>query len=267
MGGSPPRILDLDLDFFLYETAHWRGAGTRLDGSEFPPWDIDDVVSFLEDKCRVTSRLPGFAVENHGELFALWREAVRAELLEAPFHVTHVDAHADLGLGDSGYIHLMSDLLYRDPRDRLEPQEGDEGLNDGNYLAFAAACRWLSSLTYVHNDSGGRDLLTYHLEGFNPDAEHIQLKAMRRSEIDKLLGLLVRGEGIQIDRLEPRVPFAHLRWREFQADQPFDFICIARSPAYTPAEADGIFDEIRERFIDEISAAGRGTLTIDPRGS
>lgn len=246
------RVLDLDLDFFLYETAHWRADEERLDSSEFPPWDLSDAISFLENRCRLSTRLPGFVVENHGELFRLWRESVQTGRFNAPFHVTHVDAHADLGLGDSGYVDLMADLLYREPEDRLEPREGEGGLGDGNYLAFSIACRWLSGLTYVYNDGGGGDLMTYHLEGFDPNASCIQLKAMRKPEIEKLLGLLVRGEGIQVDRLEPAIPFAHLNWRNFEADQPFDFICLARSPSYTPAEADVIFDEIRHRFIEEV---------------
>ena len=52
-------------------------------------------------------------------------------------------------------------------------------------------------------------------------------------------------------RLEPPVPLAIAKARNFCADQPYDFIFLARSPAFTPAEADPIYDLIRERFIDE----------------
>lgn len=246
------RILDLDLDFFLHDVAYWAGDSGRLDAAEYPPWELSDAISFLEGRCLLGDRLPGFVVENHGELFQLWRRSIERGLVEAPFHVTHVDAHADLGLGDAGYMHLMTDLLYRRPEDRDEPKEGSEGLNDGNYLAFAIACRWLSELIYVCSDRGGNDLMTYHLESFDPSASRIQLKAMKKPEIEKLWGL--RMGDAQVDSFEPPIPFARLRWNEFQADVPFDFICFAHSPTYTPPEADAIFDEIRQRFIDEVQA-------------
>jgi hypothetical protein len=73
--------------------------------------------------------------------------------LRAPFHVTHVDAHADLGLRDAGYMHLLSDLLFRTPEHRRDP---GEHLNDGNYLIFAAGCRWLAGLDYVYNRESER---------------------------------------------------------------------------------------------------------------
>jgi hypothetical protein len=55
----------------------------------------------------------------------------------------------------------------------------------------------------------------------------------------------------RVEQREPRIPFTALSCERFHADQGFDFICLARSPKYTPAEADDVFDEIRRRFIDE----------------
>jgi hypothetical protein len=54
---------------------------------------------------------------------------------------------------------------------------------------------------------------------------------------------------LTIEHLEPTIPFSTTGWRDYQADQRFDFICLARSPEFTPPEADAIFDEIRRRFI------------------
>lgn len=244
------RILDLDLVFFLHGAAHWRVDGDRLDGTEFPLWQMEQVLTFLRDRCLLEDPLPGVVVENHGELFARWKRLIQEGTIKTPFHVTHVDAHADLGLGDSGYVHLMTEVLYREPADRLRPDEGQGGLGDGNYLAFAIACRWLSALEYVYNDEGGGDLMWMHMENFDSTADQIQLAAMRKGEIDKLLGIARRDEA-EVDRLEPPLPFRHCAWREFRAEQPFDFICLARSPAYTPLESDVIFERIRRRFIDE----------------
>jgi hypothetical protein len=246
------RVLDLDLDFFLTDAAILRGPDDgRLDGADFPPWPLEQVLAFLHERCGLTDPLPGFVVENHGELFTRWREAIDAGLLQAPFHVTHVDAHADLGLGDSGYVYLMTSLLFEKPEDRRHPNTGEGGLGDGNYLAFAIACRWLAELVYVFNDGGGGDdVLPYLMEGFDPRARSIQLASVAsRRELSENL---MTPENLTVDHREPTVPFTATGWQDFQADQPFDFICLARSPAFTPPEADAIFDEIRRRFIAEV---------------
>jgi hypothetical protein len=47
------------------------------------------------------------------------------------------------------------------------------------------------------------------------------------------------------------VPFRTLPWPQYTAPAPFDLICLARSPEYTPATCDRLSDAIRERFIDE----------------
>jgi len=95
------------------------------------------------------------AVEHHGEVFRRWRSAIRHGFLPVPFHVTHVDAHADLGLGDAGYVSLVTELLHREVEERAGDEEDPAGLGGGNLLAFAIACRWISELDYVHNDEGG----------------------------------------------------------------------------------------------------------------
>jgi UPF0489 domain len=145
--------------FSLHDIASWRGFDEdRLDDEEFPPWEIAEAVSFLEGRCGLGDPLPGVAVENHGELFAVWRGAVEAGTLVAPFHVTHVDAHADLGLGEASHRYLLTELLYAEPENRRHPRAGHDGLTDGTYLAFAIACRWVAKIEYVFPPRGGDDL-------------------------------------------------------------------------------------------------------------
>jgi hypothetical protein len=92
------RILDLDLDFFVRGVAHWRAQdAARLDAEEYPPWTVRESVDFLRSRCGLTGPLPGAVVENHGELFFRWRDAIDAGKLAPPFHVTHVDGHAFRG--------------------------------------------------------------------------------------------------------------------------------------------------------------------------
>jgi hypothetical protein len=256
------RILDLDLDFFLDEVAYDRRRGQgRLDGAAHRPWPIDDVVAFLKKRCRLSRKLPGFAVEYHDELFARWRDAIAAGRLDSRFHVTHVDAHADLGVtGNSVELlrYLMGDLLFRPVEDRCFPAEGNGGVTDASWLAFAIACRWVSDLVYVmwENDPDwDYDLHPYLMEDFALKASAIQLKAVAPDEYDKVVLGYGWGErrNPTVTNLEPPVPFRRIPWRDFHADAPFDVICLACSPDYTPPEANEIFDEIRKRFIDETS--------------
>lgn len=246
------RVLDLDLDFFVHGVEHYRDRDAdRLHADEYPAWSLTETLDLLHSRCGLTGRLPGFVVEHHGEMFACWRDAIDAGTLRVPFHVTHVNAHADLGLGDDGYVHLLADVVWREPEDRRDP---GKALNDGNYLAFAIGCRWLAGLDYVYNRDGYNpgDLMWCLMEGFSADAEYIQLAALTKRQIhDELLSLGSRRPTPA--RLEPRVAFRHMGWPQFAASEPFDFVCLARSPEYTPATCDALFDAISERFIDAIT--------------
>lgn len=113
---------------------------------------------------------------------------------------------------------------------------------------FAIACQWINDLVYVFGEGGGDDELPYALEGFRKPAESIQLAAMHRTEIDKLLHR--HGEPFA-DHLEPSVSYRSTRWEQFKASGPFDFICLTRSPPYTPTTADPLFDAL-DAFVDPI---------------
>lgn len=257
------RILDLDLDAFVYGTAHDRESDSpRLDPEAFPAWELSKVLALLESRCLLDGPRPGFAVEHHGELFFRWRDAIDSGLLVPPFHVTHVDAHADLGSGDSGYMYLLTELLQEPLQERRDPEVGTGRLGDGNYLAFAIANQWIAGLDYVIGGRPGNledevdypwrpsDLLAYLFEAFDPDTRTIRLALLDRKNlceslltVDQLLPLA----------LEPPVPFSWELIHQLRAPAPFDFVCVARSPGFTPATADVLYDEIRARFIDEIA--------------
>jgi hypothetical protein len=56
--------LDLDLDFFLYGTAHYAdSANKRPDADEYPPWPLDVAIAFLPKRCQLNGRRPGFVVQ------------------------------------------------------------------------------------------------------------------------------------------------------------------------------------------------------------
>jgi hypothetical protein len=118
-------------------------------------------MTFLTKRCQLDGPRPGFVVEQHSELFYLWGEATKAGQMASPFEVVHVDAHADLGLGDASYAYLMGELAFepiehryeilkkRRPGSRKEMIDlGNHALTDG-WLMFALACGRISDLTYV----------------------------------------------------------------------------------------------------------------------
>jgi hypothetical protein len=239
------RVLDIDLDFFLNDVAHWPPAGERLDSEHFRPWTFDEVATYFAERCKLTRPLPGVAVEEHQEVFHAWRRLIEENKLSMPFHVTHLDAHADLGLGDPGYVYLMTELLFQPMEMRAHPYEGRGGMEPGNFLAFAIANRWVSDVTYVYIPGGGSDLLALHMENYDANAERIQLKAIDPQDESRLTSVN-KPEPVA---LEPAVPIRTIRSVNFQAEAPFDFIFLARSPTFTPPTSDDLYEMIRERYI------------------
>lgn len=75
------------------------------------------------------------------------------------------------------------------------------------------------------------------MEGLDTRASHIQLAAMEQSEIRKAID---RCGTPQVLHYEPRLPFRTLSWVDFQSPDPFDVICLARSPSFTPPESDAL---------------------------
>lgn len=260
------RILDLDVDFFVKGAAHWVDPDSedRLDPERYPAWELGAALAFLTRQCLLSGKQPGFVVEHHSDLFYCWGEAIRRGVLPARLSVAHIDAHADLGMGDAAYAYLMNELAFhpiqeryeilvaRRPASRTDLHElGSNQLGDGNWLAFALACGWMSELTYVFNGGEGRpgDLVHYLMKDFDLNSDQLQLCAVGEEDLKRdLMGvdssLLILGR-------DPAIPFRTTGLRGFQAADPFDIVCLTRSPAYTPAASDAIFEGIRRRFIDE----------------
>jgi hypothetical protein len=246
------RVLDIDLDFFVHDPMHWPDLEVRPDPASHDVWSAEEAIEFLTNRCMLDGPVAGFVTENHGELFPLWRSAIAIGFLTPPFHVTHVDAHADLGLGESGYVHLLTELLHLPVEKRQYPKVGKGGVNDANHLAFSLGCRWIADLTYVYCEGGGGDELYFVMQGFDHEATHLQLAPMTTEELHQTL-MRMSEDKVQPATGEPPVPYRSTRWEDFHADAGFDFVCLTRSPPYTPPTADALFEVIRSSFIQEIA--------------
>ncbi len=241
------RVLDVDLDFFLHGVANDVDPKStkRLDAREYPPWTRDETMSFLADQCRLKNPLPGFAIDNHREVFDKWRALIEDGTLHPPFHVTHVDAHGDLSMGEIGYKHILTELVHLPPECR--PAAAARRISDGDYLAYAIACRWINELDYVYNRGGGSDVHAYFWENFDRHCSRIRLAALTEEDIQKLHSL----ERPTVAYREPGIPLRQIRREDYTSHAAFDLIFLAHSKPFTPAEADPLYDAIREEFIDE----------------
>jgi hypothetical protein len=136
------RVLDLDLDFFVHGAVHWReSTDARLSDSDYPAWTEEEALAFLRDRSGLTTPLPGIVVEHHGDPFGLWHEAIEGGRLLTPFSLTHVDSHADLGMGDDGYVDLLSRVLHEEPERRRNPGSRSRTATSSRPLPAAAGFR------------------------------------------------------------------------------------------------------------------------------
>jgi hypothetical protein len=243
-------VLDIDLDFFVDPRPHRRANGDRLSETEYHPWPPCSVEEYLTQRCnlRKDSPLPGAVVTCHHELFDQWKCLIDSGDLAAPFHLTHVDSHADMGMGDASSGYIMQELLRRDPNERDEPKrDGHNGLLEGNFVSFAIACRWISSIVYVHHpqlfaqNCRLHDIPNCLFRNNDPRCGVLQLKQLP-SDGNHSFRRLTELDPIAI---EPEVPIRIVERDSFSTTDPFSFVFVAKSPKYTPITSDAILETIR----------------------
>ncbi|WP_048058080.1 peptide arginase family protein [Methanothermococcus okinawensis] len=234
------RILDIDLDFFLNKIMFWKKDNKRLNEKEYIPWKKEKVIDFLENRCGLSSdnKIKGRIIKKHHEAFYFWRELIYRGELTLPFEVVHIDAHADLGLGDLSYKYIMEELLHKPLNERDNPNP--KYICEGNYLAFSIANSWISKLTYITHPKGGNDLLKEYFMDYNLNSGYIQMKKM--NDVNNPNSII---------SLEPKVKFEKIPYKDFKDNGNFNYIVLAISPRYTPKRADALIPIFR-KYIDEI---------------
>lgn len=122
------RVLDIDLDFFLAGCCPLADKGRRPELFGHEPWESGRVRRFLEGNCGLSKDrpIPGRIFETHDSALELWRDMLEAKRLTAPFDVTHIDAHSDLGIGYPGPGYVLNGVLpiRYDKRADAESTEG-----------------------------------------------------------------------------------------------------------------------------------------------
>lgn len=239
------RILDIDLDAFQSDTEHWKSGKRRLSAKRYVPWTDDQLREFLETRCGLSrkSRIPGrYRTEHDGalEFFEGLHDSC-GKLL----HLVHLDGHADLGLGDASWVHLIREWLAKNPFDRRRPPTGSKFCNPGSYLAYAAAARLLASVVYAYPPGGGNDFHAAYFLDNNPRSGFLQLKHF--TSIDTM-----DYEQLTADRatsLEPLIPYRALPIGDYQTSDAFDAAFACQSPGFTSKKADKLLYVLAE-YID-----------------
>ena len=208
------RVLDIDLDFFLADCCPLAEIGQRpaLQGHE--PWELDAVRLFLEKDCLLSRDrpVPGRVFTTHDGALTYWKELMDAGQLKAPFHVTHVDAHSDLGIGYPGPGYVLYNVLW------------ERKLDEANYLLFTLAARIVGTLENVRRPFSRPDVPQRLIA---PDGVHIRLPQSFPDLFERINGP------------EPLIPYAEYKKDgSFHAAAPYDFVSLAISPRYAPREAD-----------------------------
>lgn len=156
------RVLDIDLDFFLADCCPLAELGERPSLPGHEPWEASAVRAFLENQCGLSKKhpTPGKIFETHDQALTFWEEQIAAGRLTAPFDVTHVDAHSDLGIGYPGPNFVLFNVLSMPVQKRLDYTAfyAQKKLDEANYLLFALAMRRISSLDNVRNPRSRPDI-------------------------------------------------------------------------------------------------------------
>ena len=233
------RLLDLDLDFFLNKNAYYSGCSDGRLGSKYTPWSVSKVQHFLEDRCGLSTDTPvqGRTVGSHDEVLNFWRTLIESGGLRIPFEVIHIDAHPDLWVG--GGLYLISEFLHVDSERGLAMVE-KKHVHSGNYLTFAIAWGWVSSLVWIPLCKQVKDPPKW-----DADARSVLIQLKKREGESSPIRDLSR-----IDR-ERSIPFKILPWQKFRTSETFDYIALSRSPNFTPPESDRLITVV-EGYMKQV---------------
>lgn len=244
------RVLDIDLDFFLdrilYADDEPRGRPSNQDFQVDAPQVAFD---FLRTQCGLdeSKPIPGAACKHHREVWFHWRRLLKRGELKAPFEVIHVDAHADMGLGNNSCLYIAEELLAH-PVAKRRPPTGRENwhVSDCNFIAYALAQRWIGRLTYVTHPQWQDDIQWLHMKDFSTTSGFVQMKQFEAGFAEELEDFM---DVKQLPfKAEPEIPLNVVPRAKFKLDTPPDHVFLSRSPNYTPRTADQLFD-VLSRFI------------------
>lgn len=240
-------VLDIDLDFFLDRILYATEEPVQRPRREDYRVDAEEVaLAYLREKCGLceTTPVPGYACTRHKDAWFHWRRMLRQGVLKEPFEVVHVDAHADMGLGNNSCLYIAEELLAEPVKRRRPPIKGGEwAVGDCNFIAYALATRWIGKLTYVTHPKWEDDVQWLHMKDFSTTSGFVEMKRFEPGFTEQLDHFMdVKNLPFEA---EPPIPLSVVPREEFHIDRRPDFVFISQSPNYTPASADTLFEKMK----------------------
>lgn len=237
-------VLSIDVDYFVRPKVTMPRPGTRPEDASHQVRDLADVDRFLRDRCLITSErpTPGVAARDHDAAFGAIQQWIAGGQLRAPFRLVHVDAHADLGLGDCGYVEIVEDLLLRHPEDRAT---NFQHFGLGNWLAYAIANRWVSEVIFLREPDPGLDCeLLACFFCTSPDWSVLQMRPMTKEHYLNICHN-DRHKFAGLPTVEPEIRWNRTGEAGFALAKPPELVFACQSPEYSPPKADPIFELVR----------------------
>lgn len=257
------KVLDLDLDFFCWPKKRGPVKG-RPSSLNHACATAEQVRDFLENQCGISPHtpLPGHFCERHDGAFDAWKSWLSDGFIETRFEVDHVDAHSDLSYGDASYSYILTEHLALPVELRHSPERDFGRLNEGSYLTFAIASRWISRLSYVYpvcpwyeyserraeRFEGRPDIYEFLFKNQDYKSGFIELLYVTEEDKDRL----IRAKGpVSPISVEPPVPIEMIPANEFSATG-YTHMILAHSEEYCPEAADALIPIIRDYFYETV---------------
>jgi hypothetical protein len=248
-------ILDIDIDYFLNEIPYndFDGEG-RKDSENYKIWDKKLFIEFLENKCGLSKekRIRGRIIENHNEAFFYWRELIGNQVINKPFKIIHIDAHADLSyLPDGSFKYITDKYLSKDHQEMIYPERlvdygKYEKFDSSNYLLYALACGWLREMDYViHPKLEELDVPQFLTEKIGDSRFCLCLKNGQNDT-------KYNSKNICIENVICNDLLINVIGKEnFKCSDNIDCVTVARSPQFTPRESDELVSIISNYLLLE----------------
>ena len=252
-------VLDMDLDFFQSGRMVSPQTDDRPPDGDYVPWSPECLREFLETSCRIETGapIPGALCLTHDGVFRHWALRLKQVSLHLPLRVVHVDAHADLGVGNDRERKILTHLMRLDSARRASASEAL--LNEGNYLLLALACGWVGELTYVYHpevaliDGVPDDVRTVLFRDRNRRSGRIELPCIA---LEDEYAEALEGRAAPVSRDAP-VVFDALPAPAWRAPGRFDFAYLAISPRYTSVATEKLLSVFSEYIsFDCMKSAG-----------
>lgn len=239
------KLLDIDLDAFQSDTAYSRSGRRRVSAKRYVPWSPDQLRQFLEVNCRLSrsQKIPGrFAIEH--DVCLSYMEHLH-DTTGRKINVVHLDGHADLGFGDSSWVHLSGHWLRLPIDQRRNPPISKEACNPGSYLAYGAAEGLIEEIIFAHPPGRRDDLHPIYFLNNDIHSGFLQFKQYNVYGYE-CYNMITEKNAISVG---DKIKFKTVPIEKFHTLNNFECAFLCQSPAFTSKKSD-LLITVCEEYIN-----------------